>query len=108
MFPSDHCRQDCPSTRGGVRQTYVIVCVCSRQITVDTTAPLPGVVSDSEQSQADIDFQQDSTQHASWQGFFDRESSIMFYQYAFSDGCVSVSDFSVPPVGKVGVVRLDC
>ena len=72
------------------------------------TAPLPGVVSDSQQSQADIDFQQDSTQHVSWQGFFDRESGIMFYQYAFSDGCVSASDFSVPPVGKVGVVMLNC
>ena len=79
--------------------------MCSCQITVDTTAPLPGVVSDSEQSQADIDFQQDSTQHASWQGFFDRESGIKFYQYAFSDGCVSASEFSVPPLGKVsGIV----
>ncbi|KAI0242789.1 hypothetical protein LSAT2_011095 [Lamellibrachia satsuma] len=71
------------------------------EITIDTTAPLPGVVSDSQQSQADIDFQQGSTHYASWQGFFDRESGILFYQYAFSDGCVAASDFSVPPIGKV-------
>ena len=71
------------------------------QITVDMTAPLPGVVSDSEQSEPDVDFQQGSTQHASWQGFFDRESGIMFYQFAFSDHCLTASDFSVPPKGKV-------
>ena len=71
------------------------------QITVDTTAPLPGVVSDSEQSEPEVDFQQGSTQHASWQGFFDRESGVMFYQFAFSDHCLMASDFSFPPTEEV-------
>ena len=59
------------------------------------------MVSDSEQSQPDIDFQQDFTQHASWQGFFDRESGVMFYKYAFSDACLTAKDFTVPPTSNV-------
>ena len=71
------------------------------QITIDTTAPQPGVVLDSERSQPDIDFQQSYTQHASWQGFFDRESGVLFYQYAFADACFTASDFTVPPTEMV-------
>ncbi|KAK2161992.1 hypothetical protein NP493_1549g00001, partial [Ridgeia piscesae] len=79
----------------------MLTTVFTYKITVDTTAPHTGVVSDSEQSQPDIDFQQEFTQHASWQGFFDRESGVMFYQYAFSDACLTANVFTVPPTGNV-------
>ncbi|KAK2158684.1 hypothetical protein NP493_1763g00001 [Ridgeia piscesae] len=84
----------------------MLTTVFTYKITVDTTAPHTGVVSDSEQSQPDIDFQQEFTQHASWQGFFDRESGVMFYQYVFSDACLTAKNFTVPPTNNVNETTL--
>ena len=76
------------------------------QITIDISPPLPGVVLDSVQPQPDVDYQQSYTQAAWWQGFFDRESSVEFYQYAFADRCLTAGEFSVPATGLVGLVGM--
>ena len=63
---------------------------------MDTSAPATGVVKDSLPGQADLDFQQSFTIHASWDGFFDKESGVLFYQYALADECLDDVEFSLP------------
>ncbi|KAI0220739.1 hypothetical protein LSAT2_027792 [Lamellibrachia satsuma] len=61
--------------------------------TIDTTPPRAGFVSDSPTSNGDVDFQQSRTVDASWLGFIDRESDILFYRYVFSDRCFNATEF---------------
>jgi len=77
----------------------------TQQITIDTTPPLQGVVFDGDSSR-DIDYQQEQTIRAWWSGFFDRESEIRFFQYAFSTSCVNKSMFTIPASHNVGVTFL--
>ncbi|XP_077997650.1 uncharacterized protein LOC144450798 isoform X2 [Glandiceps talaboti] len=58
------------------------------QVTVDTSPPHEGSVHDSRSGETDLDYQQDSEIFASWDGFFDRESGVMFYAYVFSETCM--------------------
>ena len=51
----------------------------------------------------DIDYQQSLTLHATWHGFFDRESGVAFYQYGFSQHCLDVEDFGIPAPDTVCV-----
>lgn len=71
--------------------------------TVDTTPPLPGVVLDGLPMAADVDYTDNGrTLGGHWQGFFDRESDVMFYQYVFADECANTSVFTYPlPVDSV-------
>lgn len=71
--------------------------------TVDTTPPLPGVVLDGFPMEPDVDYTNNGgTLGGWWQGFFDRESDVMFYQYAFADECANTSVFTYPlPVDSV-------
>ncbi|XP_078682420.1 uncharacterized protein LOC144916894 [Branchiostoma floridae x Branchiostoma belcheri] len=62
------------------------------QITVDTSPPLPGHVHDSLPAETDLDFQQDTVIQASWEGFFDRESGVMFYMYGFAEDCLTLGN----------------
>ncbi|KAI8510730.1 hypothetical protein Bbelb_116460, partial [Branchiostoma belcheri] len=62
------------------------------QITVDTSPPLPGHVHDSLPAETDMDFQQDTVIQASWEGFFDRESGVMFYMYGFAEDCLTLEN----------------
>ncbi|XP_078682372.1 uncharacterized protein LOC144916849 [Branchiostoma floridae x Branchiostoma belcheri] len=62
------------------------------QITVDTSPPLPGHVHDSLPAETDLDFQQDTVIQASWEGFFDRESGVMFYMYGFAEDCLTLEN----------------
>ncbi|CAH1258772.1 Hypp2074 [Branchiostoma lanceolatum] len=62
------------------------------QITVDTSPPLPGHVHDSLPAETDLDFQQDSIIQASWEGFFDRESGVIFYMYGFAEECLTLEN----------------
>ena len=40
-----------------------------------------------------MDFQQSKTLSAYWDGFFDKESGVMFYMYGFSDEPTPAADF---------------
>ena len=64
-----------------------------KQVTIDVSPPAPGHVKDSRTGTPDIDFQSSFVHHAHWQGFFDKESGVMFYQYGFSDSCLPSEDF---------------
>ena len=70
------------------------------QITVDSTPPVAGVVQDGP-GDTDIDYQQSLTLHANWHNFFDRESTISFYQYAFAEECLGADYFYLPTDGQV-------
>ena len=71
----------------------------TEQITIDTTPPLQGFVFDG--STGDVDYQQEYTVTAWWTGFFDRESSVLFYQYVFDSSCADVSVFAIPAYQNV-------
>ncbi|XP_022100380.1 uncharacterized protein LOC110984469 isoform X2 [Acanthaster planci] len=57
------------------------------KITVDTSPPQAGVVHDGIPGSNEVDFQEGNDLTAHWQGFFDKESGIKFYQYLFGDSC---------------------
>ena len=42
-----------------------------------------------------MDFQQSKTLFAYWDGFFDKESGVMFYMYGFSDEPIPAADFQL-------------
>ncbi len=68
----------------------------THHITVDTTPPLPGAVFDAPLGVGDVDYQQGNTLQAWWSGYFDRETGVAFYQYAYGTQCVNMSLFSFP------------
>nr|KAG5709290.1 hypothetical protein BaRGS_018042 [Batillaria attramentaria] len=41
----------------------------------------------------EVDYQSSTSLHAHWSDFFDRESGIKFYQYAFHTACLTASSF---------------
>ena len=77
------------------------------QITIDTSPPHAGVVKDNTPGNADLDYQQSMTLEASWEGFFDKQSGVLFYQYGFSDVCLEAADFSIPESPGVRKVTSD-
>ncbi|XP_025086754.1 uncharacterized protein LOC112559633 [Pomacea canaliculata] len=64
-----------------------------KQITLDASPPYPGVVNDGIPDSPEVDYQYSRTLHAYWSDFFDRESGIKFYQYAFHTSCLNSSVF---------------
>lgn len=70
--------------------------------TVDATPPLPGVVFDGAPQGADVDYEgEDLMLRGWWEGFFDRESDVTFYQYLFAEECANRSVFTYPlPAGS--------
>ena len=63
------------------------------QITIDVSAPHEGAVHDGIRGEPEVDYQQDLHIDVHWEGFFDRESGVEFYQYIFSDHCFSDEEF---------------
>ena len=59
---------------------------------IDVTKPIAGDVIDNVQGAMDIDYQQFSTLFASWHGFKDPESGILFYNYAVGSKCIGTDD----------------
>ncbi|XP_038050780.1 uncharacterized protein LOC119723938 isoform X2 [Patiria miniata] len=57
------------------------------RITVDTSGPQAGVVHDGIRGSNEVDFQEGNDLSAHWEGFFDKESGVKFYQYLFDDSC---------------------
>lgn len=43
----------------------------------------------------EADFQQSTTLHVHWDGFFDRESGVLFYQYGIQTKQMLPSDFQL-------------
>lgn len=43
----------------------------------------------------EVDFQQSTTLHVHWDGFFDRESGVLFYQYGIHTKPMLHSDFQL-------------
>ncbi|XP_071082513.1 uncharacterized protein [Haliotis cracherodii] len=65
------------------------------KVTVDASAPHPGVVHDGQPGHPEVDYQDSLQLHAHWDGFFDRESGVKFYQYQFSDKCLQKEHFGL-------------
>lgn len=63
------------------------------QITIDVSPPHEGSVHDGIRGEPEVDYQQDLHIDAYWDGFFDRESGVEYYQYVFSDHCLTNSEF---------------
>ncbi|XP_077866322.1 uncharacterized protein LOC144354078 [Saccoglossus kowalevskii] len=68
------------------------------KVTVDTSPPHEGSIIDNIPGEPDLDYQQEYLIHASWDGFFDRESGVSFYVYYFGESCVSADavNISIP------------
>ncbi|XP_066264362.1 uncharacterized protein [Branchiostoma lanceolatum] len=66
------------------------------KISVDTSPPRPGNLHDGLKGQPEIDFQQTTTINTWWDGFFDKESGVKFYQYGYSTSCLTAADFTLP------------
>ena len=64
------------------------------QITIDVSPPHEGSVHDGIRGEPEVDYQQDLHIDAYWEGFFDRESGVEYYQYDFSDHCLTNSEFN--------------
>ncbi|XP_078658227.1 uncharacterized protein LOC144903711 [Branchiostoma floridae x Branchiostoma belcheri] len=79
-----------------VTNNAMLVTTVTFQVTVDESPPTSGQVQDALQGQRDLDFQQDLQLHAWWDGFFDRESGVQFYQYSFANRCLGEDEFSIP------------
>ncbi|KAL5006990.1 hypothetical protein ScPMuIL_015796 [Solemya velum] len=63
------------------------------KISIDVTPPHEGVVHDGVRGSPEVDFQQDFFLIAHWDGFFDRESGVLFYRYSFSWRCLEAHEF---------------
>ncbi|XP_071798435.1 uncharacterized protein [Asterias amurensis] len=57
------------------------------KITVDASPPQAGMVHDGTRGSGEVDFQEGNDLAAHWEGFFDRESGVKFYQYLFDVIC---------------------
>ncbi|KAI8509825.1 hypothetical protein Bbelb_122530 [Branchiostoma belcheri] len=79
-----------------VTNNAMLVTTVTFQVTVDESPPTAGQVQDALQGQRDLDFQQDLQLHAWWDGFFDCESGVQFYQYSFANRCLGEDEFSIP------------
>ncbi|KAK3101903.1 hypothetical protein FSP39_007221, partial [Pinctada imbricata] len=69
--------------------------ILSKKITIDSSPPHTGIVNDGMRGTDEVDYQQDKTLYAHWDGFFDRESGILFYQYGFSTACIPKATFEL-------------
>lgn len=68
-------------------------CLIFNQITIDLSPPHTGIVQDGVRGVPEVDYQQSTTLQAHWDGFFDRESGVLFYQYGFSANPISSEEF---------------
>ncbi|XP_071084119.1 uncharacterized protein [Haliotis cracherodii] len=65
------------------------------KVTIDASAPHPGVVHDGQSGRPEVDYQDSLQLRAHWDGFFDRESGVKFYQYKFGSNCFQADDFGL-------------
>ncbi|XP_078575733.1 uncharacterized protein LOC144861637 [Branchiostoma floridae x Branchiostoma japonicum] len=84
-----------------VTNNAMLVTTVTFQITVDESPPTAGHVQDALSGQRDLDFHQDLQLHAWWDGFFDRESGVQFYQYGFANRCLGQDEFGIPQLQQI-------
>ncbi|XP_046581223.1 uncharacterized protein LOC124288738 [Haliotis rubra] len=65
------------------------------KVTIDISPPHTGVVHDGQSGHPEVDYQDSLQLHVHWDGFFDRESGVMFYQYIFSSHCHGADAFDL-------------
>ncbi|XP_046571088.1 LOW QUALITY PROTEIN: uncharacterized protein LOC124279320 [Haliotis rubra] len=65
------------------------------KVTIDSSPPHTGSVHDGQRGHSEIDYQDSKLLHAHWEGFFDRESGVKFYQYGYADHCLEIRDFGL-------------
>lgn len=53
----------------------------------------------------EVDFQQSTTLYVHWDGFFDRESGVLFYQYGIHTKSMLHSDFQLD-IGNPQVISI--
>ncbi|OPL33283.1 hypothetical protein AM593_05274, partial [Mytilus galloprovincialis] len=63
------------------------------KITIDITPPVAGHVHDGVYGSPEVDYQQDLQLDVHWEGFFDHESGVAFYQCEFSEVCLTGEHF---------------
>ncbi|CAH1259274.1 ADGRL2 [Branchiostoma lanceolatum] len=63
-------------------------------ITVTNNAMLQAQGRFQPAAETDLDFQQGSVIQASWEGFFDRESGVIFYMYGFAEVCLTLENMT--------------
>ncbi|XP_061181031.1 uncharacterized protein LOC133189645 [Saccostrea echinata] len=78
----------------------MLTTVLSKKITIDTSPPHTGMVEDGIPGGDEVDYQQSKTLTAHWEGFFDRESGVLFYQYGYDTKPLSASAFSLEASGN--------
>ncbi|KAK3101031.1 hypothetical protein FSP39_000383, partial [Pinctada imbricata] len=69
--------------------------ILRKKITVDISPPHTGVVHDGIRGTPEVDYQQSTSLKAHWEGFFDRESGVLFYQYGFDTSCIDKAVFQL-------------
>ncbi|XP_067680773.1 uncharacterized protein [Haliotis asinina] len=65
------------------------------KVTIDNSPPHTGSVHDGQRGHSEVDYQDNKQLHAHWDGFFDRESGVKFYQYGYADHCLEIKDFDI-------------
>ncbi|XP_071079258.1 uncharacterized protein [Haliotis cracherodii] len=65
------------------------------KVTIDSSPPHPGSVEDGQRGHPEIDYQDSMQLHAHWEGFFDRESGVTFYQYGYAGHCLEIRNFGL-------------
>ena len=86
---------NCRQLWSSVRPTtpLILLFLAALQITLDTSPPQAGTVLDGAPGTgAEVDYQEGDQLGAHWSGFFDRESGVMFYEYAFGETCLDADD----------------
>ena len=67
---------------------------CLFQVTVDVSPPVAGAVHDGLPGSNERDYQEEMDLNAYWDGFFDKESGVMFYRYVFDSRCWNNEEFN--------------
>ncbi|XP_064643194.1 uncharacterized protein LOC135497317 isoform X2 [Lineus longissimus] len=68
-----------------------------KKITVDTSPPRSGIIHDGlpGAGNPELDYKNDRNLAAYWDGFFDHESGIIYYQYSWGTSCLRADRFGV-------------
>ncbi|XP_062576068.1 uncharacterized protein LOC134237945 [Saccostrea cucullata] len=69
--------------------------ILTKKITIDVSPPQTGTVQDGIRGTNEVDFQQSKTLNAHWDGFFDKESGVMFYMYGFDKKPIPANAFQL-------------
>ncbi|XP_046365956.1 uncharacterized protein LOC124141846 [Haliotis rufescens] len=65
------------------------------KITLNVSPPHAGIVHDGQSGHPEMDYQDSLQLNAHWDGFFDNESAIAFYQYTFGPRCLQGDAFDL-------------